>query len=580
MGLYKKVQAYNLMRKGMDTHEANLALVGHPDGRDYKDVLIVLKELLGKQKSIIRLLTNNPYKKLFLTKHGYRVVAESLVSKPTEHNAAYTETKGIKFLHGTQGNEPYAGVTFFRNDLPEAGALKKMLDAMDLGDRGRHVHLGIALLQNKDNARDHAFAEEINTFAKVFADIQEVRIVLHADYPGSRRAYRELQKFLEQLTFPYSLQFRLPLTADLRVDTELIDSLHAAQVIFQLKSAHFALLEQSYFREYFSRPHHSILLDDSFGNGEQEPLEAIRTKMLTLISRGMSRIGVAGGYASENVQKIFELEDYFKIPVSVDAETRLRHEGKLSLPEVERYFWKIIRPITAFDGLNFDQAIQMQKKIHQHAGAATFDLKIADGVILQGFQVFEHVLNPQVVTDARLFSRLLWDRRSEFTGKDVMDIGTGSGILGIVMALGGAKHVLCSDITLDAIANARANIATFGLAGQMQVVKSDLFEAVKGKRADVIVFNHPFFPSAPVPGEKISIAMMDSGDLLQRFLKEAKYHLNPGGCVIMPYHEFAGSLNDPEKYAAQHGYTVRVDRYDMELAFRNDAFKICTLFLK
>jgi GTP cyclohydrolase II len=580
MGLHKKVQAYNLMQKGMDTHQANIALVGYPDGRNYSDVLTVLSELLGGRKSSIRLLSNNPYKKLFLTKNGYQVIAQPLTTPPTVHSAAYAETKEVKFLHGAHGNESYVGVTLYRGDIREAASLKKMLGALDLVNRGRHINLGVAVLQDKGDKRDQVFAQEINTFANAFAEMPETHIVLHTDYPATRSAYRDLQKFLASMTFPYSLQFRIQPGAELKVDTELIDSLHAERVIFQLRSNQFALLEQKDFKEYFSRPHRTLLLDESFGSGKKELFESTKARILSLVSCGMSRIAITGGYSSENVQEVFEFEDYFKIPISVDAETRLHSEGKLNLAEVEKYLWRIIHPTTAFSGLTFDQAIQVQKKIHQHGGATTFDLVIADDLTLKNFQVFEHVLNPLLVSDARLFAKILYEKRKEYAGKSVMDIGTGSGMLGVVMALGGVKHVICSDISPEAVANARANIAGFDLDGSAQAIRSDLFAGLQGKKVDIIVFNHPYFASAPIPEEKISLAMMDAGDLLQRFLKVAKNHLNPGGRIIMPYHEFAGAVNDPEKHAAQYGYLVHTERYETSLAFRNDAFKVCTLMPK
>ena len=92
--------------------------------------------------------------------------------------------------------------------------------------------------------------------------------------------------------------------------------------------------------------------------------------------------------------------------------------------------------------------------------------------------------------------------------------------------------------------------------------------------ADAIAFNHPYFAADPIPGQKLSIAMLDSGTLLRRFLKEAKDHLNPGGIILMPYHEFAGVVNDPEKHADAYGYDVTVNQYPGP---KGGAFKVCVL---
>ncbi len=580
MGLYKKVQAYNLMQGGMDTHEANLTLVGHPDGRDYNDVLSVLHELLRGRKSRICLLTNNPHKKLFLARSGYSVTVEPHVVAPTEYNAMYTETKEVKFLHNAHGSEPYVGITLYQSDLKSSVQLKKMLLALNLKDCGRQVYLGVAIFPDKGDTKNSVLVGELNEFAAVLADVGEVRVVLHVNYPDSRSIYRDLKKFLTHLTFRYSLQFRLPTGSEAKVDTELIASLHADRMIFQLKSEQFPLLEQKDFREYFSRPYRAILLDESFGTGMPASFEATKQNVLTLVSRGMSRIAVAGGYSAENADRLFELEDFFKIPISIDAESRLREGEQLSIAEAERYLWKILRPTTSFPGLTSDQAIQVQKKLHQHTGSRAIDFEVDENLVLNNFQVHEYVLNPQIVSDAKLFAQFLYKRRAEYAGKSVIDMGTGSGVLGITMALGGAKEVIGADVSSESVANARANVRIYSLEDKVRIVQSDLFSALEGVKADLIVFNHPYFPTESIPGEKISIAMFDPGELLQRFLKEAKDHLLPGGSIIMPYHEFAGDINDPERHAAKYGYKVSVKRQEVDLAFRKGVFKVCTLCAK
>ena len=70
IGLLKKLQAYNLQDKGMDTVAANF-LLGHlADERDYRIAALMLKNL--KIKSI-DLMTHNPKKKEALKKWGINV---------------------------------------------------------------------------------------------------------------------------------------------------------------------------------------------------------------------------------------------------------------------------------------------------------------------------------------------------------------------------------------------------------------------------------------------------------------------------------------------------------------------------
>ena len=165
-----------------------------------------------------------------------------------------------------------------------------------------------------------------------------IHLVLHMYYPASRGAQRNLIRFLARLTFPYSLQLRLPLDAPagFRVDVDLLDSLHAEHIIFQIKENQLYLLEKKNFVEYFSSPNKFILLDESFGTGKEEE-EVMRAKILNVVSRGLSRIAVAGGFSAETAPRIHELEDYFKIPISVDAETKLRSNGHFDVEKAREY---------------------------------------------------------------------------------------------------------------------------------------------------------------------------------------------------------------------------------------------------
>ena len=100
IGLANKIKAYQLQDEGLDTVDANLELGFKADERDYCVVVQILNTL-GLDK--IRLLTNNPAKKIGLEMYGIKV--EELVpieTTPTEHNCFYLETKVKKMGHSLQ----------------------------------------------------------------------------------------------------------------------------------------------------------------------------------------------------------------------------------------------------------------------------------------------------------------------------------------------------------------------------------------------------------------------------------------------------------------------------------------------
>ena len=97
IGLAKKLHAYELQEKGMDTVEANEHLGFDADLRDYGIGAQILYDLDMKK---VNLLTNNPAKITGLDKYGIEVYERvPLVLPAQEHNAFYMTTKRDKMGH-------------------------------------------------------------------------------------------------------------------------------------------------------------------------------------------------------------------------------------------------------------------------------------------------------------------------------------------------------------------------------------------------------------------------------------------------------------------------------------------------
>jgi len=97
IGLHNKIRAYALQDQGLDTVQANEALGFPPDPRQYGVGAQVLVDL-GLTR--IRLLTNNPTKRVGLESYGLEVVDQvPIVAPVTEHNRKYLEAKRDKLGH-------------------------------------------------------------------------------------------------------------------------------------------------------------------------------------------------------------------------------------------------------------------------------------------------------------------------------------------------------------------------------------------------------------------------------------------------------------------------------------------------
>jgi release factor glutamine methyltransferase len=121
-------------------------------------------------------------------------------------------------------------------------------------------------------------------------------------------------------------------------------------------------------------------------------------------------------------------------------------------------------------------------------------------------------------------------------GMQVLDVGTGSGILGLFCSARGA-HVTVTDVDDSALQQAQKAAQVLGLS--VQPVLSDLFSKVQGQ-FDLVLFNPPYLPSSGV--EDRTVDGGKSGTTLSgRFLDELPRHLNRDGTALL----LLSTLNDP-----------------------------------
>jgi ribosomal protein L3 glutamine methyltransferase len=141
-------------------------------------------------------------------------------------------------------------------------------------------------------------------------------------------------------------------------------------------------------------------------------------------------------------------------------------------------------------------------------------------------------------------------------GRDVeraLDLCTGSGCIGIAIAAHNPRwRVDIADISDDALALARENIAFQHVEGRVEAIQSDLFAGVAGRKYDLIVSNPPYVTDgeyAALPGEyahepKLGLAAGADGlDIALRILRDAADHLADDGLLIVEVGESEHALN-------------------------------------
>jgi len=114
--------------------------------------------------------------------------------------------------------------------------------------------------------------------------------------------------------------------------------------------------------------------------------------------------------------------------------------------------------------------------------------------------------------------------------KKVLDMGCGSGIVAITASKSGAKEVWACDLNSAAISLTEENAELNKV--KIKTFLSDLFSAIHpDEKFDLISFNAPYLE----PQKPIDIQWSGGGKLIQKFLDQAKTHLNKNGKILFVF---------------------------------------------
>ncbi|MGC8662755.1 MAG: HemK2/MTQ2 family protein methyltransferase, partial [Candidatus Micrarchaeia archaeon] len=146
---------------------------------------------------------------------------------------------------------------------------------------------------------------------------------------------------------------------------------------------------------------------------------------------------------------------------------------------------------------------------------------------------------------------------------EILDVGTGTGLLGIYAAnrLNAGRLVLV-DINEHAVALAKKNskINRGLLRCEIEIIKSDLFEKVAGT-FDLIIFNAPYLRGNYSEKQPIIERAWNGGangiEVSERFMQEARSRLKENGTIILTASSF-GNLKKLEKKIKELGYKIKM----------------------
>ena len=168
-------------------------------------------------------------------------------------------------------------------------------------------------------------------------------------------------------------------------------------------------------------------------------------------------------------------------------------------------------------------------------------------------KVQKNVYSPDMFSDSLLFSTEL----PKIVGqKSLLEIGTGTGIIGIACALNGAKVVL-TDVNPDAVQVARENAKRYDPT--IQVMEGDMYAPLNAdEKFDFIFWSHPYNNwDEPVEDMLLRSGLDYNYEALRKYIKGASQHLAPNGKLLLG----TGNTADIEtivKVAHENGYSIRI----------------------
>jgi len=174
----------------------------------------------------------------------------------------------------------------------------------------------------------------------------------------------------------------------------------------------------------------------------------------------------------------------------------------------------------------------------------------------RNFQITDDVLDPRGDTETLIAEAL------KTSAKRILDLGTGSGILGITLAAERLDaFVVVTDISKAALLVAKNNAKRHYVEDRIEFIESDWFDSLHGK-FDLIISNPPYIAENEMDALERDVINFDP-----------KIALTPGGDGLAPYRIIAGQA---QNYLSENGRVILEIGYlqgnDVQNLFLNAGF--------
>lgn len=186
------------------------------------------------------------------------------------------------------------------------------------------------------------------------------------------------------------------------------------------------------------------------------------------------------------------------------------------------------------------------------------------------FTVYQDQCAMKVCTDACLFGAYVAEviNQENISCNSILDIGTGTGLLSLMLAQKTAAPIDAAEIDTAAFEQAGNNFKQSPWKEKLHIFNGDITTFTPGKKYDCIISNPPFFESdLKSVDENKNAAKHDTKLTLQQLLSVAKELLNETGlfAVLLPYHRINHCIEAAEKmqlYCSQKALVKQTTKHN------------------